>query len=470
MNRPRLTITEDHLEALRRLVLCHPACEERAALLLLAPVEIGKDPWTGQSARRLLSRAVVSIPEEDVLSASGDHITTSTRPLARSLAVAAKQGLVVCYVHSHPHGVAVFSEQDDDGEGRMAHLAHNRNGDGTEFASLLLAGDGRLAARIWRHPTGFVPMESITVIGDRIAIRWEALLTASPEAFHRQALAFGDALYADIASLRIGIVGGGATGSATAMLIGRLGGRRIALFDPDVIDVTNLNRLHGATIDDALASRPKVAMLRGMLEGFGLGAEVVTVGVWAGNEDARDVLKSCDVIFGCTDDHDGRALLNRLAYVYSIPVFDMGIRIDPRGPGLPVRGAVGRVTVIQPGTRCLLCRGVIDVVRAREEQIERTDPEEYERQRVAGYITGQTAPNPAVVQFTTDVACMATDELVQRLTGYRSAGSSNHRVRQFHALEDRNPGPVSSGPCPICQVEDNWSKGDTLHPFLGRIG
>ncbi len=40
---------------------------------------------------------------------------------------------------------------------------------------------------------------------------------------------------------------------------------------------------------------------------------------WASSADMRDALKSCDFIFGCTDDHAGRIMLNRLAYFFGFP-------------------------------------------------------------------------------------------------------------------------------------------------------
>ena len=389
-----LVLREHHLEQLRGLVL-KPGGAEGAALLLAAPVSIGCDPWDRGPSMRYLSREVMPIAPEDVVSCGGDHVTTRTRPFAAALRRAAEEGLVVSFVHSHPDGPASFSDQDDIGEAELSRMARNRNGPAAQVLSLLITGDGHLSGRLWSDPDGAVLLDRILVVGERVAVHRPSLEAIdAPEAFHRQGLAFGDKLYRDIASLRVGVVGCGATGSAVAMLLGRLGASRMALFDPDRVEFTNLSRLHGACAEHARASVAKVEVVRNMVEGTDLGAEVAVFEVWVGAEDARDALKSCDVVFGCTDDHEGRSVLNRLAYVYAIPVFDMGIRIDPGPPGKPVQGAVGRVTTLVAGSRCLLCRGVIDAGKAREEQIERTDPKEYLRQREQGYIVGQAAPNP----------------------------------------------------------------------------
>jgi hypothetical protein len=163
--------------------------------------------------------------------------------------------------------------------------------------------------------------------------------------------------------------------------------------------------------------------------------------------------------------------LNRLAYFYLIPVIDMGIGIDFVDGSPPrITMADGRVTVIGPGHRCLLCRGVVDPKAAQEDDLLRRDPDEYHRLRGRGelYVRGGGRSNPAVVTFTTHVACMAVDELLHRLSGYRSAGSVQHRVYKHRLLEEKRPGP-REGACRICLEQHYWGRGDMV-PFLDRTG
>lgn len=56
----------------------------------------------------------------------------------------------------------------------------------------------------------------------------------------------GPALDRDMRNRRVGVVGCDGPGSAAAMLLERLGVGRAALFDRDLVETTNLNRLHGA--------------------------------------------------------------------------------------------------------------------------------------------------------------------------------------------------------------------------------
>ena len=254
------------------------------------------------------------------------------------------------------------------------------------------------------------------------------------------------------------------------MLLARLGVGQIALFDDDIVDVTNLNRLHGARRADADAMRPKVEVVAREIAGLGLGVRAVPIPHWIGDSLCRDALKACDVIFGCTDDHDGRLLLNRLAYFYLIPVIDMGLAIDPGPEGCGLRDLTGRVTVLFPEAPCLLCRGIVDPVTARDEGLRRQSPEEYERRKREAYVRGGGDPAPAVVTFTTATACLAVDELLHALTGFRSSdGQVWQRTRRFDRLADRRPGADPHPDCPVCSSRDYWGRGD-VEPFLDRSG
>jgi molybdopterin/thiamine biosynthesis adenylyltransferase len=311
--------------------------------------------------------------------------------------------------------------------------------------------------------------DKVTVMGRQLQFHGLATITKS-EAFARQALAFGESINSQLRSLRVAVVGCGGTGSATAMLLARLGVGHLVLFDEDIVESTNLNRLHGARQADADAMRFKVDVLAREISEMGLGVRVVPIRHWVGDVTCRDALKSCDVIFGCTDDNEGRLLLNRLAYFYLIPVIDMGLAIEPQPVGGGVRELSGRCTVLAPGGACLLCRKIVDPVLAREEELRRRNPVEYERQKREAYVRGGGNPAPAVVTFTTATASMAIDELLQALSNFRgSEGWAWQRVRRFDLMKDRMPGAPQNDDCAICADSTYWGLGD-VDPFLDRIG
>jgi molybdopterin/thiamine biosynthesis adenylyltransferase len=201
------------------------------------------------------------------------------------------------------------------------------------------------------------------VIGDRW-ITWASGQTpAASLELDRQSRAFGAASTIQIAGLKIGLVGCGGTGSAVASLLARVGVRKLALLDADVVEDTNLNRLHFATRVDASLRRQKVDVVGEGVAGIGLPVSVVRAAHFADRPEGLAILRSCDVVFGCTDDDLGREVLNRLAHFYFIPVIDLGLLIEPNVDG-GYDTFDGRVTVVQPGYPCQSCRGLIS-----EEQV-----------------------------------------------------------------------------------------------------
>jgi len=468
-----LTLRDDHVDELRRHLLRGDG-HEHAAYVICGHAAIRHDPWDRQAHEKFLSVRVIPVPDDQVLESNPGLITWSTASFVRVLKEAAAHDQIVAVVHNHPDGMTWFSAQDDANEPDLVQIAFNRNGDGTKILSLLLTADDQWAGRVWLLPQAgaHAPLRLIRVSGNRIALHYEGRGAAvGLSAFQRQALAFGKALNDDLARLRVGVVGCGGTGSAVAMLLARLGVGQIALFDNDVVDRTNLNRLHGARQSDADAMRPKVNVVAESIAAMGLGVRAVPFEAWIGDPQCKDALRACDIIFGCTDDHDGRLLLNRFAYYYLTPVIDIGLAIDV-GDGDPptIRALDGRVTVLGPHETCLMCRGVINAEAARGEAMMRAEPAAYERRKAEAYVAGEGNPAPAVVTFTTEVACTGVNEMIQRLQGFRDpGGSASHRVRKFHLGEDRRPKHEKRPACAVCAAEEIWGQGD-VEPFVGRIG
>jgi hypothetical protein len=471
MTQVDITIQEKHWRLLQTQLL-RPDGTEHAAYILYGVSRIGRDPFSNASRLRLIVRDVLAVESEEITSADAIHVSWKTERFVRLLGEAERGGYQVGIAHSHPRGPGSFSQQDDANEADLVRLAQNRNGSDASLLSLLLTADGGVHGRIWLTPTLCIPTCRIQTAGQRWSvISHEAdQIDERDNAMSRQALALGHAFNAHVKSLRVGVVGAGGTGSPLIQQLARMGVGHLAIFDPDIVEVSNLNRLYGATREDAEQKRKKTEVARREVERMGLGTDIATYEAWIGSEECRDALKSLDIVFGCTDDHDGRSLINRLAYYYLIPVIDIGLalRVTQRH-GEDRLEADGRVTVLEPGASCLICRRVVDPAIAAEEALRRNDPTEFERRKVEAYVRGEGNPAPAVISFTTSVATMAIEEMIQRIQGFRGAdGAIANRVRRFSFLEDVRPGATKQ-PCRVCGSERVHGLGDTV-PFLGRVG
>ncbi|MOA31363.1 hypothetical protein D3C78_1525150 [compost metagenome] len=129
--------------------------------------------------------------------------------------------------------------------------------------------------------------------------------------------------------------------------------------------------------------------------------------------------------------------MNRFAHYYGIPLIDVGLRMRAARSGADY-DMTGRVSTIHPGNPCLMCLGVIDPRRAAAEGLQRSDPGEFEKRKAEAYVDGGGDPAPAVVTFTTAIACAAVDELIQGLTSFRGhKGMVHNRIRRFDRQEER---------------------------------
>lgn len=461
-----ITLLESHETALRTL-LHRDDGSEAAAYVLFGKAEIKADPWSNQPRIRLISHEVVPITSNEMVSSSSVHVTWSTQGFMRLLGLAQHSNLIPALVHTHPNANAFFSEQDDRNEAELARTAFNRGAQG--LVSMVFGQHHAIAGRLWRSAKATTQASSISIIGNRIKI-WRADAERTDTEFlARQSALFGKGFNPMMRALRVGVIGCGGTGSAVVSLLTRLGVGYLALMDNDTIDITNLNRVHGSRAADVPAKLAKVDILAREIQACGLGNHVITRQAWVGDPSLHDVLRSCDVIFGCTDDNQGRLTLNRLAHYYGIPLIDVGLRMRSGKSGVDY-DMTGRITTIRPGKPCLMCLGVVNAERAAAEGLKRNDPVEFERRKAEAYVDGGGEPAPAVVTFTTSIACAAVDELIQGLTGFRREdGMAHNRIRRFDRVEDRSMTCRPIPTCPVCGSETTWGRGD-VSPFLGVIG
>lgn len=461
------TFQPQHLEQIRAHLLRDDGCEH-VAYVLFNEAKIAHEPWDRQAHRKFISAAVIPIPDEEIIESSPTVVSWRMASHVAALKRAEADNQRLGLIHNHGAGYSFFSAQDDENEPHLSQMAINRNGAGTPLLSFILTADDVINGRIWLSPKYHEPLRMIRVIGERFGFHYPGRGAGQARAaFHRQALAFGKTLTQDLAQLRVGVVGCGGTGSAIAMLLPRLGIGQVLLIDNDIVDATNLNRLHGARQADADAMGPKVEVVARSITELGLGTRVVTKEAWVGDPECHDALRACDIIFGCTDDNDGRMFLNRLALFYLIPVIDLGLAIqvgDGESPEL--KALDGRVTVLLPGQTCLACRCIVDATKAAEEALRREHPAEYEKRKAEAYVFGEGNPSPVVVTFTTEVASMAANELINRINGFRGTGLKN-LVRKFHLMEDFKPGAKPRPGCALCDDKGYWGRGDVV-PFLDR--
>lgn len=445
----RIVLLESHLAALREQLFDLPGVEGAAFLLC------GES--RSDRAIKLISRRVIPIRSEEYLRREAFGLSISSAALTRVSKLARAEGLSVLFAHSHPQGVAEFSNQDDHEEENLLPFLQARIR-GRVHGTLVLTEEdirGRLYA-----PTQ-IPVETILSVGQRIH-SWSAHTSDVCDAFFdRQVRAFGKDIQRVLSGLHIGIVGLGGTGSPVAEQLCRLGVGRISLFDGDRLEVTNVNRVYGSRTTDA--GELKVHIAKQHLDDIGLGALIEAFPQHITEVGAAKALRDCDVVFGCTDKELPRAILIQLSLSYSIPVFDLGVLIDSHDG--KILGVHGRVTTLMAGEACLFCRGRISSEAIRIESLSDADRKNQIRE---GYAPELQEPAPAVIAFTSMTASVAVSELLQRLTGFMGRQRQSSEVLLAMDQSRIRTNRIAPKEGCICGDLSVWGRGD-IEPYLDMI-
>lgn len=217
----------------------------------------------------------------------------------------------------------------------------------------------------------------------------------------------------------VAIVGLGGVGCHVVQQLAYLGVSRFVLVDGDVVSISNLNRLVGASDNEIGALKVDVA--GSTITAIQPSASLIRAGRHFSLEDPPDDLESTDVLFGCVDSDSVRLDLVRYASAYARPYIDLATDVAPGGE------FGGRIVFAKGGERCLSCLGELDqreLARAQMTEEQRAaDDEIYGVDRAALGDTG-----PSVVSINGVVASLAVTEFLVWVTGLREPqGYLNYR-------------------------------------------
>lgn len=411
---------------------------EGGGVLLCGLVSEGKD-------LRLLGREFLPVADEAYEVRERDSLQITSAGYVPALGRAEADGAVPVWVHTHP--VPGFSPRpsrfDDVVDEQLADPFRLRSG--SEFYGSLVLNN---LPRGYGF-TGFVESETkrldidrVLSVGPRIGLTWsfDSEHGPLPPEFDRNVRAFGGDVQRILGDLRVAVVGCGGTGSAVVEQLARLGVRRFLLLDPDKLSDSNVTRVYGSGVADVGSTKTRVA--ESNIHRIAPSADVECLDALVTMEDAARRLGTVDVVFGCTDDNAGRLVLSRAATYLLVPVIDCGVLLTSDDAG-ELTGIFGRVSVLTPGSACLVCRGRVDLARAGAELL---TPTEREHRVGEGYAPALDGVEPAVVAYTTAVASAAVGELLERLVGYGGAVVPSELLLRMHERETSgNHQPPTAG-------------------------
>ncbi|MGY3147732.1 proteasome lid subunit RPN8/RPN11 [Bradyrhizobium sp. USDA 3397] len=377
----------------------------------------------GDRSHRLIVREIHGIPYEDCSERTPTRVTWQPDYIAPTLDRAASEGLTVVKVHSHPGGYAAFSMTDDKGDERLLPMIRGWVEADLLHGSAVMLPDGQMFGRVLNASGGFDPIYCISVAGDDLHFWYAGAGSIElPNFVASHAQAFDNGTIERFRRLSFAVIGASGTGSPTIEQLMRLGAAVIVSVDDDHMEERNVNRILNSTMDDVRQERAKVDVLADAVERAGLGTRIIRVKKNLWEPEVICEVAQCDVIFGCMDTVDGRYLLNAIASYYSIPYFDIGVRLDATKDlnGIArIREVCGTVNYLRPGRSSLVSRGLFAMSEVAAAGLRRNDPAAHERQVEDGYIKGVVGHRPAVISVNMFASGLAVNELLARLHPYR---------------------------------------------------
>lgn len=372
----------------------------------------------------VLHRVVLPEPNERIL--QGNAAFTPDYVL-RALSLA-QPGEGVAFAHSHfGPGWQGMSPDDIVAErDRLAAAVAGRTG--LPLVGLTWGTDDTWSARFWvrQSARGFMRRDASTVrvVGTRLRLTFHPRILPSPVSSAAQVATvsvWGAAHQADLARLRVGIVGLGSVGSIVAEALSRIGVSRFILIDPDRIEERNLDRTLGAVPEDADVGTPKVRVAARQIQASHT-ADRITIDPFVGSLLSRDGLAralDCDVLVSCVDRPAPRHLLNAVAYAHLIPVIDGGIlaRVDEHGSLIH---ADWRIHTVGAGHSCLVCLGALRPEDIALDQAGKLDDPAYVQGLDSAFSPLLARQN--VFPFSLSVAAHEVLQLVGLITGEERIG------------------------------------------------
>ncbi|WP_020677336.1 HesA/MoeB/ThiF family protein [Geopsychrobacter electrodiphilus] len=382
-----------------------------------------------------------------------------------TLAVEKKCG--IAFLHSHPAtGWQGMSHDDIVAENKMASAVDAITN--LPLVGMTVGSDGIWSARMWKQVEGRKYQgnwcHSVRTVGQGLKADFNDSLVPKPEyseLFKRTVTVWGKENHANLARLRVGIVGLGSVGSIVAETLARMGAERFSLIDFDEIQGHNLDRLLGATATDLGKKKVSIAQRQIKRSSTASRVEILSVSCSLAEEEGYRAALDCDVLFSCVDRPRARHILNHMAYSHLIPVIDGGIEV--RFKNGVFSGVDWQLQTVAPGRPCMECLGTYNPSDVALEQSGQLDDPSYMKGLGENH---RLKNNENVFPFSANLASLEVLQFVALVTG--AGGIHNfgvQRYRYWPGIVEADEGRTCRPECDCIELE---GQGDRYFQLFGR--
>lgn len=338
-----------------------------------------------------------------------------------AVSLAEEQNSNLIFVHTHPHSLhpPTFSYIDKKTNREIfENLSEILD---KPLGSLVFSSRG--ICGVMYKEGKIMPVSRITISGHILSeypgIGFESK-TIIKKKFDRQNNAIGEPQQNLLQQMTVSIIGSGGTGSAAAVQLARMGIKRLQLFDYDIITETNVPRVYGSKDSDC--GKPKVQVLKDHIESFS-NTKVDAYQVDITKADVLAELLDSNAIFACTDNLTSRSQLNDISINYSIPLIDIGCRID-LNDNKTIDQAIVKVQVVTPDDACLWCTEALNAKIILQESLSEQEKQSLAKEGYYESIENQ----PSIITLTTRAASMGVDKLLSLIGVFGNEYNSRTQI------------------------------------------
>jgi molybdopterin/thiamine biosynthesis adenylyltransferase/proteasome lid subunit RPN8/RPN11 len=359
-----LRLAEPELSVLLRLVQRRYPDYEWATFVRLG--------WRQTASTLVLTLADVDSPQPGDLDDEVGHVAIDEAYTLRTALAADDHAMAIGVVHSHPENCPPEpSSVDDDMDryyaGYFSDFAPNR-----PYVSLITArisGEEVISGRVfWRGCWLLIS----GVVSERQRCRhWQGRGRTSSYGIEpslrtsRLQSAFGADAVERLREASVAVIGAGGTGSAAIEVLARAGIGKLIVVDPDVVEESNIERLHGGFHGDADARMSKVEIAKRHIHAIDSSCEVVGLVGALPQSEVIDHVVTADLILGCTDQQHSRLALSDVSLRYLVRGLDCGVALE--GAAGSVTGQIIQLIRFLPSDPCALCRRLTSPIRLSQE-------------------------------------------------------------------------------------------------------
>jgi molybdopterin/thiamine biosynthesis adenylyltransferase len=327
--------------------------------------------WRDTASGLILTLAAIDSPRDGDLDETVGHVKIDEAYTLRTALASESHPLAVGIIHSHPEGCRPEpSSIDDDMDGYYGPYFHDF-APGRPYVSLIFSkidNELALSGRVLRNGQ-WVQVGRFAI--ERTPTRtWIGGRRPPEEADGRERTARLNAAFGDQAAHRlrrstVAVIGAGGTGSAAIETLARAGVGKIIMVDPDFLDESNLERVHGSSPVQAAKKEAKVSIARNHVLSIDPTCQVEAYVGALPQPEILDAVVAADVALGCTDQHHSRLALSDITVRYLVPSLDCGVMLEGRQGR--ITGQILQIVRFLAGDPCPLCRRLVDSTRLSQE-------------------------------------------------------------------------------------------------------